>query len=36
MLVIPLNNTAVVPWVKRANEAVPIINIDTAIDEAEM
>jgi len=37
ILVIPLNNTAVVPWVKRANEAgVPVINVDTAINEDEM
>ncbi|MGI6161494.1 MAG: sugar ABC transporter substrate-binding protein [Christensenellales bacterium] len=37
ILVIPLNNTAVVPWVKRANEAnIPVINVDTAIDEKAM
>jgi ribose transport system substrate-binding protein len=37
ILVIPLNNTAVVPWVLRANEAgVPVINVDTAINEEEL
>ena len=37
ILVCPLNNTAIVPWVKRANEAgVPVINVDTAISEEEM
>jgi len=37
ILVIPLNGTAVVPWVLRANEAgVPVINVDTAINADEM
>ena len=33
----PLNNTSAVPWVKRANDAsVPVINVDTALNDDEL
>ena len=37
IIVCPLNNVSVVPWVKTANEAnVPVINIDTTFSEDEL